>query len=77
MDLVTLALAKKYTDEKVGTGGGSNASIQIDSTLSQSGAAADAKIVGDALAKKPDEERVKQLINQAFESLPLAEEANF
>lgn len=34
MDLVTLAMAKKYTDEKIETSGGSNASIQIDTTLS-------------------------------------------
>lgn len=49
MDLITLSLAKKYTDEKISNGGGSNASIQIDTTLSQSGAAADAKIVGEKI----------------------------
>lgn len=65
MDLITLGLAKKYTDEKVASGGGSNASVQVDTTLSKQGAAADAKAVGDALAKKQPKDDYVKTVNGA------------
>ena len=45
MDLVTLAAARKYTDNKAFEAG----SIVIDTTLSKSGQAADAQKVGNEL----------------------------
>ena len=48
-----LAAAKEYADSKVSSGGGGS-DIEIDTTLTKSGAAADAKATGDALAKKAD-----------------------
>ena len=42
-------ITKEYVDEAI-----SNASIEVDSTLSQEGKAADAKAVGDALTLKAD-----------------------
>lgn len=49
MDIVTLAAAKKYTDDKLTSSG--NGGVVVDSTLTTSGAAADAKAVGDNLKK--------------------------
>lgn len=75
MDLVTLALSKNYTNkeiQKAQMGG-----VSTDSSLSKANAPADAKAVGDALAKKPNETRVEELIAQALEGLPFAEEASF
>ena len=44
---------KQWIEVQMGTGGGSGgASIELDTTLTQSGKAADAKAVGDALAEK-------------------------
>ena len=44
---------KQWIEVQIGTGGGSGgASIELDTTLTQSGKAADAKAVGDALAEK-------------------------
>lgn len=48
MDIVTLAAAKKYTDDKLTSSG--NGGAEVDSTLTISGAAADAKITGDKIA---------------------------
>lgn len=45
MDITTLAAAKKYTDDKLISSGNSGA--VVDNTLTISGAAADAKAVGD------------------------------
>ena len=53
MDLVTLSLAKNYTDkqvENISVSGG----VLIDDTLTKSKAAADARVVGDALKEKAD-----------------------
>lgn len=47
MDLVTLALAKKYTKEVVNKAQLDD--IELDKTLTKEGAAADAKAVGDAI----------------------------
>lgn len=45
MDITTLAAAKKYTDDKLISSGNSGA--VVDSTLTISGAAADAKVTGE------------------------------
>lgn len=69
MDIVTLALAKKYADS-VATGGGGGSDITIDATLTKEGQAADAKAVGDALAEKASEDYVTQQIGQiSFEDI--------
>lgn len=47
MDIVTLAAAKKYTDDKLISSG--NGGAVVDNTLTTSGAAADAKVVGDKI----------------------------
>jgi hypothetical protein len=47
MDITTLAAAKKYTDDKLISSG--NGGAIVDSTLTTSGAAADAKTVGDKI----------------------------
>jgi lysophospholipase L1-like esterase len=47
MDITTLAAAKKYTDDKLISSGNSGA--VVDSTLTTSGAAADAKATGDKI----------------------------
>ena len=47
MDITTLAAAKKYTDDKLISSGNSGA--VVDSTLTISGAAADAKVTGDKI----------------------------
>lgn len=47
MDIVTLAAAKKYTDDKLKSSG--NGGAVTDNTLTVSGAAADAKVTGDRL----------------------------
>ena len=49
LDVTTLALAKSYTNQHGGSGGGGSA-VELDTTLSEAGKAADAKAVGDALA---------------------------
>lgn len=68
MDIVTLALAKKYADSVATGGGGSN--ITIDATLTKEGQAADAKAVGDALNEKASEDYVTQQIGQlSFEDI--------
>ena len=51
LDVTTLALAKSYTNQHSG-GGGGGSTVELDTTLTQSGKAADAKAVGDALAEK-------------------------
>ena len=54
----TLKTAGKYCEDDIGVeyakpaGGGGGSSIELDTTLTQSGKAADAKAVGDALAGK-------------------------
>lgn len=53
LDVMTLALAKSYADQHGGSGGGGGgggSTVELDTTLTQSGKAADAKAVGDALA---------------------------
>jgi hypothetical protein len=66
MDIVTLALAKKYADSVAG--GGSN--ITIDATLTEEGQTADAKAVGNALSEKASEDYVTQQIEQlSFEDI--------
>jgi hypothetical protein len=59
MDIVTLAAAKKYTDDKLISSGNSGA--VVDSTLTTSGAAADAKVTGD---------KIKEL-NNKFDNIEL------
>jgi hypothetical protein len=54
MDLTTLALAKSYTDKKVGQNGGG--SVELDPTLTKDTAAAQAAAVGIALEKKADKQ---------------------
>ena len=56
-DLANLATASKDNlvaaiNEAAQSGGGGGASVELDTTLTQSGKAADAKAVGDALAEK-------------------------
>ena len=58
-DLDELTTEAKYTlvaaiNEAAQSGGGGGSSIALDTTLTQSGKAADAKAVGDALAGKQD-----------------------
>lgn len=66
MDIVTLALAKKYADSIAGAG----SNITIDDTLTKEGQAADAKAVGDALSEKASEDYVIQQIGQlSFEDI--------
>jgi hypothetical protein len=66
MDIVTLALAKKYADSVAGAG----SNITIDDTLTKEGQAADAKVVGDALSEKASEDYVTQQIGQlSFEDI--------
>lgn len=74
MDLVTLALSKSYTNKEIQK---AQMGVSTDSSLSKANTPADAKAVGDALAKKPNEARVEELITQALEGLPFAEEASF
>ena len=45
---------KKYQLSNIGGGSGGGSSIEIDTTLTQSGKAADAKAAGDAIANKVD-----------------------
>ena len=47
MDIVTLAAAKKYTDDKLISSG--NGGAVVDNTLTTSGAAADAKVTGEKI----------------------------
>lgn len=54
LDVTTLALAKSYTNQHGGSGGGGDSTVELDTTLSEAGKAADAKAVGDALASKQD-----------------------
>lgn len=64
MDLVTLALSKNHTNkeiQKAQMGG-----VSTDSSLSKANTPADAKAVGDALAKKPNEARVEELIPETI-----------
>lgn len=49
---------------KDGTGGGGGASVELDTTLSQSGKAADAKAVGDALKNKADTSAIPSQLSQ-------------
>jgi hypothetical protein len=48
MDLITLALAKKYTDQRIEKA--EMGEVELDQTLTKEGFAADAKAVGDAIA---------------------------
>lgn len=75
MDFITLSMAKSYTNEQIAKA--QFGEVSTDSSLSKANAPADAKAVGDALAKKPNEARVEELIIQALEGLPFAEEASF
>lgn len=54
LDVMTLALAKSYTDQHGGSGGGGS-TVELDTTLTQSGKAADAAAVGDRLSALSEE----------------------
>ena len=54
MDIKTLAAAKAYTDKKLQQGGNGNSSTIIDSSLTLSGAAADAFVVGQKIKNIED-----------------------
>ena len=75
MDFITLSMAKSYTNEQISKAqfGG----VTTDPSLSKANAAADAKAVGEALSKKPDESRVSELITEALAAIPFAEEEVF
>jgi hypothetical protein len=53
MDMIALALAKKYTDEVAHKIEAGDVDLLLDTTLTQAGCAADAKSVGDAISAIP------------------------
>lgn len=63
IDVVTLALAKGYTDEKIRDAAFGD--VSLDTSLTKKGQAADAKAVGDAIADKVDKSEVEE--NDAIE----------
>ena len=67
-NLSNLATASKDNlvsaiNEAAQSGGGGGASVELDTTLTQSGKAADAKAVGDALAEKQDSGNYVKSVN--------------
>lgn len=56
IDVVTLTLAKGYTDEKIRDAAFGD--VSLDTSLTKKGQAADAKAVGDAIADKVDKSEI-------------------
>lgn len=80
MNITELAMLKKMTGNGSGNGG---ASVELDTTLTKAGKAADAKAVGNALSKKVDivgseatDEEVINLIAQRNIAVPVTDETN-
>jgi hypothetical protein len=49
MDIITLGLAKKYTNKKIKEAVFDGAKVVLDSTLTKAGCAAEARAVGDKI----------------------------